>query len=208
MSHYSIAELEERKNEGIKMHRLDCGWNLPPLLTAEIIRKLYDWAPNVQSKVEKRDIKICIYAFVENMNAQQIERLGDPELVSYSHNGRGKPLSSRSIYRIAVARFPEVAAYQREKRQLRSEARRKNSLSKERLAFSNSKLAGEIERPKLCAVCGSKKHLELHHIIPLSMRGTNEYFNIINLCHSCHMKLHKAMKAWWREAMSGSGQSA
>ena len=42
----------------------------------------------------------------------------------------------------------------------------------------------------ICANCGSTEHLHLHHIVPLSLGGTNRFTNIVALCETCHGKLH------------------
>ena len=34
---------------------------------------------------------------------------------------------------------------------------------------------------------------EVHHIVPLSMNGTNEIKNLMFVCHNCHVKLHKEL---------------
>jgi len=42
-----------------------------------------------------------------------------------------------------------------------------------------------------CQHCGSKEHLEVHHIIYRSQGGTNNVNNLITLCHECHQDVHK-----------------
>ena len=40
-----------------------------------------------------------------------------------------------------------------------------------------------------CQKCGSKsKQLYLHHIIPLSERGSNDAHNLVTLCEECYVK--------------------
>lgn len=41
-----------------------------------------------------------------------------------------------------------------------------------------------------CANCGSKEDLEIHHIVPLSLGGTNNATNLVPLCYSCHKAAH------------------
>jgi len=41
-----------------------------------------------------------------------------------------------------------------------------------------------------CQHCGSKDHLEVHHIRYKSHKGTNDVDNLITLCYECHQKLH------------------
>lgn len=40
-----------------------------------------------------------------------------------------------------------------------------------------------------CELCGSKKGLELHHIIPYSLGGTDSESNLLLICEKCHYLL-------------------
>lgn len=40
-----------------------------------------------------------------------------------------------------------------------------------------------------CELCGSRRGLELHHCIPLSLGGEDTDENLILLCYGCHAKL-------------------
>lgn len=37
----------------------------------------------------------------------------------------------------------------------------------------------------------SNKGLEIHHILPISLGGTDQVTNLITLCHDCHRSKHK-----------------
>ncbi len=37
-----------------------------------------------------------------------------------------------------------------------------------------------------CKICGYKKHISTHHIMPLSEGGSNNLDNLITLCPNCH----------------------
>lgn len=41
-----------------------------------------------------------------------------------------------------------------------------------------------------CCNCGKEKDLEYHHIVPLSMGGSNNLSNLCCLCYSCHSLIH------------------
>lgn len=41
-----------------------------------------------------------------------------------------------------------------------------------------------------CRECGYYKHLEVHHIIPRRLGGTDDPSNLITLCTRCHAKKH------------------
>lgn len=45
-----------------------------------------------------------------------------------------------------------------------------------------------------CGNCGSTDSLHVHHIVPLSLGGSNQPSNLRTLCKSCHKKLHPHMK--------------
>lgn len=41
-----------------------------------------------------------------------------------------------------------------------------------------------------CAVCGSNRQLEIHHVVKRSRGGRNDPQNLICLCHVCHCLAH------------------
>ena len=41
-----------------------------------------------------------------------------------------------------------------------------------------------------CAVCGSTRQLEIHHVVKRSRGGSNEPMNLVCLCHLCHCAVH------------------
>lgn len=42
-----------------------------------------------------------------------------------------------------------------------------------------------------CVNCGNAENVEYHHIVPLSLGGTNNLSNIVPLCHKCHEAAHR-----------------
>lgn len=40
-----------------------------------------------------------------------------------------------------------------------------------------------------CRNCGSDEHLEVHHIIPVTMGGTKDESNLCTLCSDCHLNM-------------------
>lgn len=46
-------------------------------------------------------------------------------------------------------------------------------------------------RTKNCAVCGTRKHLEEHHVKYQSMGGSDEDSNKVTVCASCHGIIHQ-----------------
>ena len=45
-----------------------------------------------------------------------------------------------------------------------------------------------------CRICGSTKHLHIHHLIPWKISHSNEDLNLVTLCRKCHPKVEKV--AW------------
>lgn len=41
-----------------------------------------------------------------------------------------------------------------------------------------------------CRFCGNKEDLQVHHITPRSLEGTNHELNLITTCRNCHSFLH------------------
>lgn len=42
----------------------------------------------------------------------------------------------------------------------------------------------------VCYNCGSTESIEMHHVVPLKLGGTNNLSNIVVLCHRCHCAAH------------------
>lgn len=180
MPFLTAEDIAQRKAAGVKMNKLDCGWNLPPEITARIATRIESFDP--QTEAERRNKRILELAFIKDMNPQQIARLHDPLIVGMGNRSRGKPLDTKSIWTICMEFAPEVRAYRKELRATKAQ--------QQRTAIYKRRQRGEIHRPTVCATCGSRSAIEQHHIIPLAAGGTEDYFNLISLCHDCHMKLH------------------
>ena len=178
MGFITTEEIERRKKAGIKMNKLNCGWNISTEDTAKIAAFIKSWKPKTET--EKRDRHILELAFIHDMNASQIARLNDPLIIGMGNRSRGKPLSPSSILAICHKYAPNT----KKKRQ------RRCTTSEERNRLFRGMQQQGTNRPKCCATCGGTDDIELHHIIPLAAGGTNDYYNLVYLCHNCHMKLH------------------
>lgn len=51
----------------------------------------------------------------------------------------------------------------------------------------------------LCARCGTRASLNVHHIVPLSSGGPNHERNLVTFCFKCHMEWHKRLGDFWGE---------
>lgn len=194
MGFITNEDIEQRQAAGIKMNRLNCGWNLPAADLSEIILFINQWQP--QTDTEKRDKHILQLAFIQDMNASQIVRLNDPLIVGHGNRSRGKPLSASSILAICYKYAPN--ARQRTTKKTRATDRRNNLFAERQ--------QGKIDRPKICSTCGRTDGIELHHIIPIAAGGTNDYYNLIYLCHNCHRLLHQILykKIRYKKEKEGS----
>lgn len=45
----------------------------------------------------------------------------------------------------------------------------------------------------MCALCGSNRQLQIHHVVKRSQGGTNSMHNLITLCSTCHANAHNQM---------------
>lgn len=59
-----------------------------------------------------------------------------------------------------------------------------------RKSFRNELLE---EKEKICVNCGTTEDVEWHHIVAIADGGTNNFGNIVPLCHRCHQLAHGAI---------------
>lgn len=46
-----------------------------------------------------------------------------------------------------------------------------------------------LEKQHFCAMCGTRKSLQVHHIVPFRLTQDNRFKNLIPLCTGCHKKI-------------------
>lgn len=59
-----------------------------------------------------------------------------------------------------------------------------------RKEFERMRYALTKSKPQECANCGASSNLELHHVVPIALGGTNRLTNLVMLCEPCHGKTH------------------
>ncbi len=59
-----------------------------------------------------------------------------------------------------------------------------------------------------CERCGSRTKVELHHILPVSMGGTDTPDNHLWLCRCCHVKEHSEHGHWSIWGQNGGRKTA
>lgn len=156
------------------------GWNI----SNENFKEIFEFIDNFKPRndIEKRNKKILQYAFIQNKTALEISKLNDKDIICYSNKAKGKQLTNESISRI-IRSYNLVHTKRIDYSKRKNYERRKELIKK----IQNK----EIVKPLMCACCGNKSNLELHHVIPISLGGNDECYNLIYLCFNCHKKMHK-----------------
>lgn len=94
-------------------------------------------------------------------------------------------------------RWNEYSENQRERliQVLRSNATKKRTYGT--YDYEWQKLSNSLKQGQLCHRCGTDNNLCVHHIIPVSARGTREPYNLVPLCSSCHRIVeHQSKKVY------------
>jgi hypothetical protein len=154
------------------------GWNIKPefrIEMADFIKKMPE-----STEIERRNKKILRYVVVNDYSALTISKINDPLIISYGNRSRGKQLTSMHISRIINSYFPNIPK--------RIDYSQRNYYER-RKELINRKNKGMYNDYKKCGKCGSTENLELHHMIPMSLGGTNDENNLIWLCNKCHKKV-------------------
>ena len=90
---------------------------------------------------------------------------------------------------------------------------------KEGLIVTYKELKTEFVRPSFrkrlndelgqcCVNCGETENIEYHHIVPLSLGGTNNISNIVPLCARCHKAAHRGRNIAHYSNHGGSGRKS
>lgn len=67
-----------------------------------------------------------------------------------------------------------------------------DELNKRRNEYNRATFKKKLDETlePICVNCGSSENLSYHHIVPVSLGGTNNISNIVRLCPTCHDKAH------------------
>lgn len=132
---------------------------------------------NPHNEMEKRDLKILKYAFIDGLSASAIYRKCDQDLVAFGNRSKNKPLTVTSICRI-------INNYCRD-----FDMTRLTSKNRKRVQLMRKREKCPSKHIHMCAFCGNKDNLEEHHMIPLSFGGDNNDLNLVFLCKKCHKEV-------------------
>lgn len=150
-----------------------------------------------KNATEERDKKILEYFLIDGMSTQEIYDKHGSEIRCLGNRGKGKPLTINSMS-VIIRKYIPQAAYQ-------DWHRKKTVTEKIRMEHTINKKKGKTsEHVRQCAFCGSKDHLEEHHMIPVRMCGTNDERNLVYLCHDCHLDVTRYQNEILKEGANGS----
>lgn len=61
-------------------------------------------------------------------------------------------------------------------------------------AHRDAQRAGKVRDYFTCQACGSREHVEGHHIMEHQFFGAADKENIVTLCHECHKEVHRGRR--------------
>ena len=148
--------------------------NLPPEQWVDIYKRLGEL--KCMEDIPLMHRKICIEVIENHHSTGELSRLAkSDENFQWLKSYQGKPMSMRNIQIIFFSYFPE---FQRKNRKFKP---RKNADIRQEQTL----IKREINQ-FICHRCGATNELEIHHMIPIDIGGTNDTGNLIILCHKCH----------------------
>lgn len=149
-----------------------------PRLTQKRWFEIYEMIKNFEPRndMERRDKAVLHMMFIEGKTTREICEEGTIKSKRWTKGGR-KPMSQRQIENII---FKYVPDYGRKNRKAKKTTTPK--VRSEQTAIKQKYL----REGRACAVCGSTENLEIHHMIPVDIGGTNDAANLIVLCRYCH----------------------
>lgn len=127
-------------------------------------------AAEIGAMPDTLDRKILALVFIDGLSTAEVVRYCEENtVISRNHS----PVSRRRVQQICVKYVPEYAL----------KARPAGKYSKKRA--DHARIRDHAEK-KVCAFCGRTEQLELHHMIPLFLGGTDDAANLVWLCTPCH----------------------
>lgn len=131
--------------------------------------------------VSERDQRILTEIIKNYKTTAQLAYLAQTdEEYSWLQSNRHKPLSERQIGNILRDNFPEFHIQTTHKQN-----KKDTKIRTEQTEIRKTMITSD----SVCAKCGSKENLELHHMFPVLIGGDNDERNLIILCHDCHREV-------------------
>lgn len=165
--------------------------NFTPETWVEIFKRLKELKRMTSIPLLHR--KICIEVIENHRSTAELHRLAEVDKdFQWLKSKFGNPMSTRQIQNILHDYFPEYHIRKTNKKDKKNQA-----IRTEQMQIKKSMNEG------MCHRCGATERLELHHMIPIDLGGTNDKRNLIILCHACHMDASN----YYMELKRGSKQN-
>jgi 5-methylcytosine-specific restriction endonuclease McrA len=148
--------------------------------------------------ISDRDCKILYELIVNQKSTAQLAYLGRTDSnYTWLKSNQNKPISVRRIQQILHGWYPEFHIQTTNKKH-----RYDQKIRTEAKTIRDKLLA---EGGKFCGWCGSTENLDLHHMLPVFLGGTNDSRNLIFLCEKCHQMHTNYVKSIYKY---GGGKKA
>jgi 5-methylcytosine-specific restriction endonuclease McrA len=129
------------------------------------------------NKISERDFRILEEIIINGKTTAQLAYLGRTDSAySWLRSNQGTPMSTRRVQQIFHDVYPEFHI----------QKTHKQNTFKAKIRSEQLKIIADIDIIKQCGRCGTKENLELHHLFPIALGGTNDKRNFVYLCHDCH----------------------
>lgn len=129
--------------------------------------------------ISERDIRILEEIIVNMKSTAHLAYLArtDKEY-SWFKSNQNKPISTRRIQQILHTWYPEFHIQKTHQKYRKDQSIRNEHLRIRKKLFQEGK--------KYCGRCGTTEKLDLHHMMPVFLSGTNDLPNLVFLCEKCH----------------------
>lgn len=130
--------------------------------------------------ISKRDEMILTELIVNMRSTAELAYLAETDKnFNWLISNQNRPISTRRIQQILTDYFPEFHI----------QATHKQNKKNTKIRTEQTEMRKIIITPdSVCAKCGSKVNLELHHMLPVVLGGDNDDRNLIILCQDCHQQ--------------------
>ena len=154
---------------------------------------------SIKGKCSDRDYKILYEIIVNMISTAHLAYLArTDEKYSWCKSNQNKPMSVRRIQQILCEHFPEF--------HIQKTHSNTKSEKEQRIRTEAAKVRRSMEtKSNFCGRCGREDvPLDLHHLFPVILGGTNDERNLIFLCEYCHQQQTNYFQERLREIKRGN----
>lgn len=151
------------------------------------------------AEVSERDKKILNELIVSMKSTAHLAYLArHDKSYSWCKSNQNKPMSVRRIQQILCEHFPEF--------HIQKTHSNTKSEKEQRIRTEAAKVRRSMEtKSNFCGRCGREDvPLDLHHLFPVILGGTNDERNLIFLCEYCHQQQTNYFQERLREIKRGN----